>query len=158
MVLPPLFWRIIQAGPRLIYRLGLGSLLGKSVLLLITHGRKTGLLRRTPLVYERQGRAITVASARGHAADWLRNIEANANVQLQVGKRIFRGAAEVITDPDLIADYLERQIQRKPRFFGAILRAEGVDDMHARDALLRLAAKRPMVLIHVEDGDLEPES
>ena len=72
-----IFWRSIQVGPRIAYALGSGGLVGKFVLLLTTHGRRSGRPRVTPLVYELQGDTILVASARGQSADWLRNIQAN---------------------------------------------------------------------------------
>ncbi len=141
------FWRFIQLGPRIAYALGLGGLVGKHVLLLTTHGRRSGLPRVTPLVYELQGDTILVASARGQSADWLRNIQATPRVKVRVGSRRFDGLAEVTTDPEKIADYLERQFRRNSRAFGAILRAEGLSSPPTRADLIRFAPKRPMVII-----------
>jgi hypothetical protein len=55
------------------YRHGLGSPMGKMILLLTTNGRKTGLKRITPLQYEKMGAAYFVGSAQGTRADWVRN-------------------------------------------------------------------------------------
>jgi deazaflavin-dependent oxidoreductase (nitroreductase family) len=147
MRLPRVLWRILQAGPRLAYALGLGSAVGSFVLLLTTRGRKTGRPRTTPLAYQRLGDEYHVASARGATADWFRNIQSDPRVEVRVGRSRFRGLAETVADPARIADFLERQVARNPRFFGAILRAEGIPPGERRENLMRLAERRPMVVI-----------
>lgn len=152
MRLPPFLWRILQTGPRLAYALGLGSAVGSFILLLTTRGRKTGRPRTTPLVYERLGDEYHVASARGPTADWFRNIQSDPRVEVRSGRECFRGLGEVVADPARIADYLERQMRRNPRFFGAILRAEGIPPGEQRENLMRLAERRPMVVIRPSPG------
>jgi deazaflavin-dependent oxidoreductase (nitroreductase family) len=127
--------------------LGLGPIAGSFVLLLTTTGRKTGRPRTTPLVYEKTGDEYHVASARGPMADWYRNIQSDPRVEVRVGRRRFRGIGEAVADPARIADYLERQMARSPRLFGAILRAEGIPSGGRRENMMRLAEKRPMVVI-----------
>ncbi len=146
-----IFWRITQIGPRVAYALGLGQLLGKSVLLLTTRGRKTGRSRVTPLVYEKQKDIFIVASARGQPADWIQNILVSPRVRVRVGRREFDARAEVSKDPELIADYLEHQIERAPAMFGSILRREGLSVPPTRAELVRFAPKRPMVLLYLEN-------
>jgi deazaflavin-dependent oxidoreductase (nitroreductase family) len=153
MRLPRAFWRLTQLGPRFAYAAGLGRLVGRFVLLLTTRGRKTGQPRVTPLVFEETGDTILVGSARGPEADWLRNIRANPSVRVRVGRRDFDGLAEVVMDPERIADYLGRQFNRNPKAFGAILRAEGLPFPPSRADLVQLAPRRPMVAIRrVKDG------
>jgi deazaflavin-dependent oxidoreductase (nitroreductase family) len=147
MRLPRFLWRILQTGPRLAYALGLGPVVGSFVLLLTTRGRKTGRPRTTPLVYERLGDEYHIASARGATADWYRNIQSDPRVEVRVGRRRFRGLGEAVTDAARIADYLERQMARSPQLFGAILRAEGIPPGERRENLMRLAERRPMVVI-----------
>ena len=147
MKAPRFFWRIIHFGPRIAYALGLGPLIGRFVLLLTTYGRKSGRPRVTPLVFEQQGETILVASARGAAADWIHNIQANPQVRVRVGRREFRGLAEITTDAEKIAEHIERLITRNPKAFGAILRAEGLPFTPSRADLLRFAPQRPMVTI-----------
>ena len=151
MKAPRLLWRLFHFGPRIAYAIGLGPIVGKFVLLLTTTGRKSGQPRVTPLVYEQRGEAIYVASARGASADWLCNIQANPRVRVRLGQRQFKGLAEVINDPEKIADYLQHQYDRNPTAFGAILRAEGLPNPPSRADLLAFAPKRPMVTIHPID-------
>ena len=147
MKAPRYFWRLIQLGPRVAYALGLGPLIGGSVLLLTTRGRKTGRPLVTPLVYEIRGETVVVASARGSSADWLRNILAEPKVRVRVGRHQFDATAEVTIDPEQIADYLQCQIDRNPAAFGAILRSEGLSSRPSRAALIRFAPRRSMMTI-----------
>jgi len=152
MRLPRIFWRLFNFGPRTAYAVGLGPLIGNSVLLLTTLGRKSGLPKITPLVYEELDNKIVVASARGTAADWLRNIMVNPKVSVRVGRRQFDAVAEMTCDPERIADYLQQQLERKPAMFGAILRAQGLSSEPSRADLISFAPKRPMVTIRSTDS------
>jgi len=144
---PRFLWRWLQVGPRLAYAVGLAPLVGRFVLLLTTSGRNSGHDRMTALTYEEFEGAYFVASARGNSSDWLRNIRRNPKVRVRVGGLRFDGRAQVTTDPSRVADYLERQMKRRPRLFGMILRLEGLPSHASREQLERIAAKRPLVTI-----------
>ncbi len=148
MKTPRLFWRLIHIGPRVAYALGLGPIVGRFVLLLTTTGRKSGRSVITPLLFERTDGTYLVASARGDSADWLRNIRQAPNVHVRVGDLSFDARAEEVTDSSKVAVYLQRQIERNPRAFGAILRMEGLSSRPGRHELDELATKRPMVALH----------
>jgi deazaflavin-dependent oxidoreductase (nitroreductase family) len=85
--------------PVVLYRLGLADQLGRSTLLLTTRGRKTGRPRTTPLNYVAEGDVTYVLSGMGPSSDWLRNLQADPQVQVQVGRRRFAARAERIVDP-----------------------------------------------------------
>ena len=76
------FYKYSKIGPITLYRLGLGPLIGRLVLLLTTTGRKSGLPRVTPLQYELIDGAYYVGAALGLKADWLRNLQADPRVRL----------------------------------------------------------------------------
>ena len=82
--IPRIFPLLIHLPLRLLYAMGLGSLIGHMVLLLTTTGRKSGLPRATPLQYEEVDNVIKVAAALGQKADWYCNIIANPNVEVRV--------------------------------------------------------------------------
>ncbi|KAB2345922.1 nitroreductase family deazaflavin-dependent oxidoreductase [Actinomadura rudentiformis] len=69
---------------------------GVNDLLLTTRGRKTGRLRRTALVYERDGeRYVLAASNQGgdHHPAWYLNLIADPHVTVQVGSETFTARA-----------------------------------------------------------------
>jgi len=78
--------------PILLYRLGLGLLVGKLFMIMTTIGRKSGQPRRTAIEFhEHKGRRY-VFSAWGRKADWFHNIEANPFITIQT----WRGAESVL--------------------------------------------------------------
>lgn len=139
----------IQRIHRVLYAIGLGPVIGRVVLLLITTGRKSGLPRVTPLQYEEIGGDYYLGSARGLKADWLRNIQSNPTVEIRVGSKRMRGAAEVITDPSRFADFVEVRLERHPRMIGLIMeRAHGLPRRPTRAQLEELAKAEALVIVH----------
>lgn len=139
----------IQKIHRVLYAIGLGRLIGGIILLLTTTGRKSGLRRVTPLQYEKIGEDYYVGAARGVKADWVRNIQAFPQVDVRVGAKRFHGAAEVITDPSRIADFLEVRLQRHPRMIGLILeKAHGLPRRPSRAQLEELGRTEAFVILH----------
>lgn len=143
---PRLFWRLIRV-PKLLYALGLGPLVGGLVLLLATTGRKSGKRRVVPLQYEEHEGVFYLGSARGSKADWFRNIQANPEVELQIGSRRFRGMAQPLTDPVSIADFLALRLKRRPKMMRAMLRFEGLPKQPARADLEVLTGQIAAVAI-----------
>lgn len=148
--LPRFLFRLVRMPPRLVYRIGLGPILGRLVLLLTTRGRKTGLRHVTPLQYEEEHGIYYVGSARGVKADWYRNVLVDPRVTVQVGKRCFHGAAVPITDAGDVLDFLQLRLQRHPRMIGAILRAQGAGRKPDRDWLEKYAGDLTVVAIYPE--------
>jgi deazaflavin-dependent oxidoreductase (nitroreductase family) len=76
---------------------------GVPTLLLTTRGRKSGVLRRTALIYVRDGEDYLVVASRGgdpqHPA-WYLNLEADPQVHVQVGKEEFDARARTATDSE----------------------------------------------------------
>jgi len=73
---------------------------GAPLLLLTTLGAKSGVWRRTALIYgEDDGRHLIVASKGGHPAppSWYLNLSANPEVHLQVRDYKFRAIARTAT-------------------------------------------------------------
>jgi len=61
---------------------------GVPTLLLTTRGRRSGRLRRTPLIYDRDGDAYVVVGSYGGAPqhpDWYLNLTDEPRVEIQVG-------------------------------------------------------------------------
>lgn len=95
----PLLVRWLFRVPVALYRTRLADQLGRSILLLTTRGRKTGLPRTTALNYLVDHDIRFVVSGSGSGSDWLRNVRADPHISVQVGRRRFAAVAETITDP-----------------------------------------------------------
>ena len=75
--------------PILLYRLGLGSLIGNVILILSTFGRKTGQVHRTPVEYFQYQGQLYVMSGFAGRPDWYKNLQADPHASLSIkGQRI----------------------------------------------------------------------
>jgi deazaflavin-dependent oxidoreductase (nitroreductase family) len=83
------------------WRLGLGP---PGDALLETTGRRTGLLRLTPICDGRDGDTFWVVTQRGRRFDYVRNIEANPRVRIKVrrgsGTEWLAGTAHIFESDD----------------------------------------------------------
>ena len=150
--LPRFIWRLLRfLPPRLAYSFGLGSIVGHSILLLTTIGRRSGLPRVTPLLYDEIEGIVYVGSARGTKSDWYQNLRVNPNVEVKVGSHRFRGCADLITDPLQVADFLEERMKRHPLMTAAVMRAEGMGTTPSREQLEEYAKRRTLVAISPDD-------
>jgi deazaflavin-dependent oxidoreductase (nitroreductase family) len=152
-MLPKTVLRLMRYPPRIVYALGLGSIIGRLILLLTTRGRKTGKARVTPLQFEKVKNQIFIGSMRGKQADWYKNILADAHVQVQIGSRRFDAVAEPISDPEQITDFLELRFSRHPRMIARMLQAEGLSPPWTRDKLTSYAQQITIIAIPIPDGD-----
>lgn len=132
------------------YQLGIGPV--RVVLLLTTIGRKSGLPRVTPLQYEEIDGLYYIGSARGAQADWFRNLQANPQVEVQIGQRRFSGTAEAVTDAARIADFLELRLKRRPVFIGLLTRLEGLPWHYSRADIERFAAQKTLAIIQPRES------
>jgi deazaflavin-dependent oxidoreductase (nitroreductase family) len=139
----------IQKIHRVLYAIGLGSLIGGFIVLLTTTGRKSGKKRVTPLQYEKIGEDYYLGAARGLNADWVRNIQSNPQVELRVGAKHVHGTAEIVTDPSRFADFLEVRLERHPRLIGMIMeKAHGLPKHPSREQLEGLAKTEAFVIVY----------
>ena len=80
--------RLVFRSPILLYRVGLGGLLGHQFLLLTHAGRRTGRVHETVLKvlhYDPVTRESIVASAWGTQTDWYRNLQARPALGVRTG-------------------------------------------------------------------------
>jgi deazaflavin-dependent oxidoreductase (nitroreductase family) len=80
-------------------------LLGVPTLLLRTTGRRSGATRTNGLVYANDGEDLLVVASKGGADQppaWLLNLEANPEVEIQIGRKRQKAASRVVgpSDPD----------------------------------------------------------
>jgi deazaflavin-dependent oxidoreductase (nitroreductase family) len=73
---------------------------GTSVLILHTKGRKSGVTRKSPLIYARDGDAWVVVASKGGAPDhpgWYVNLRAHPEVAIQVRNEVIPVTARTAT-------------------------------------------------------------
>ena len=104
---------------------------GQDNLLLITRGRKSGKLRRTALIYGRDGERYLVVASNGGSNQhplWYQNLLAQPSVQVQVGADVFAAVAREVAqvlelplvemsryEPDGTATVIGAWSERRPR-------------------------------------------
>jgi len=86
--------------------------LGKIFLIMETKGRITGKKRRTPVEYRRVKDVVTVISARGLDAGWLKNIQNNpSDVYIRIGFHGFKPRIEIINSDSEKLDFLHWYVE-----------------------------------------------
>jgi F420H(2)-dependent quinone reductase len=96
-------------------RIGGRFLRGAPVLLLTTVGRKSGQPRTAPLLYLKEGEAYVIVASKGgmsHHPLWFGNLQANPDVEVEVGREKIPMRARQVSDeekaalwPKLVAMY-----------------------------------------------------
>ena len=108
--------RFIHRAPILLWRLGLGSALGRVFILVTTRGRKSGLPRRTVVAsYEMDGRTYSLCPY-GERASWYRNLAADPRVTIQTRRGAESAEAVRVTDDHELTRFY-RLLERGDRAF-----------------------------------------
>jgi hypothetical protein len=81
-------------------------------------------------------------------ADWVRNIQADSQVEIRVKSLRFQGQAEVIDDPARLADFVEIRLERHPRMIGLLMeKVHGLSKNPTREELEKLAETEALVTV-----------
>jgi deazaflavin-dependent oxidoreductase (nitroreductase family) len=111
------FNRLLFKTPLIWWRMGMGPILGKSMLVLTTWGRKSRLPRHTMLSYTPLSECIYVGAGWGARSDWYQNLMADPHVTVQVWSQEVTGLAGEVVFPALarrVTDEAEfRQVSRR---------------------------------------------
>lgn len=127
MAYPRGWRRALFRAPIALWRLGLGPLLGRSILILTTTGRRSGRSRRTALEYSIVGGRTYLASGWGLQPDWCKNILADPRVTVQSSVGPVRGrAVRVVADDETLALY--HAARGKSPVWSEYLAALGIED------------------------------
>jgi len=81
---------------------------GVQYLYLTTTGRRTGLPREIEIWFTERDRCFYIIAEHRERANWVRNIQANAHVQVRVGALRFNATARFLDD------------EREPELAGAV--------------------------------------
>ncbi len=136
--------------PLVLYRLGLGPLVGLLPLLIITtRGRKSGQPRRSVLEYRRHGTKHYVVSAWGRRTQWLQNLLAHPLVTVQKGQECFGARARLVEDSGEALRVLYLFRKKAPIIYDAVLarlsaresvNARNLPDISSQIVIVRLEA------------------
>ena len=63
---------------------------------LTTKGRKTGKPHEIEIWFGANGNSIYLLSGGGDASDWVKNLRADPNVTVRIGKQTFKGTARIV--------------------------------------------------------------
>ena len=140
--------RLVFKTPILFYRLGLGGLVGKHILLLFTTGRRTGKTRITPLEYSydpRTGAYFLMSGWEGRS-DWYRNARSQPQVRLWVGKQRIQGQAKAASAEEVVRE-MENVMRAYPKAAKTWSGHTGIPYDGTRESLLRMAAAFPSLYI-----------
>ncbi len=129
--------------PIYLFRAGLGGLLGNRFLLLNHIGRKSGLPRQAVLEvvdYDQATDTYYVASGYGRSAQWFRNIQANPEVTIQVGRRKLAVTAKIF-EPEESGEMMVQYAQRHPNAAKNLSRMIGYQVNGSMKGYRQIAAK-----------------
>jgi deazaflavin-dependent oxidoreductase (nitroreductase family) len=124
------------------WRLGLGPIANRAdlsgcIMVLVHTGRKSGLVRRTPVNYALIEGDVYCAAGFGSSADWYRNVLATPAVELWLPSGWFAGSAADVTDlPPAEKAAILRQVLINSGFAA---RMAGIDAARMSDAALLTA-------------------
>lgn len=142
----------------MLFRLGLGSYgngtrWGGWIMVLSQVGRKSGLLRRTPLNYALLNGDVYCLAGFGAQADWYRNILANPQVEVWLVEGRWAGIAEDVSDHPQRLELLRKVLIAS----GFATYAAGIDPLKLDDASLdALTEKYRLVRIRRQEARTGP--
>jgi deazaflavin-dependent oxidoreductase (nitroreductase family) len=143
----------------LLFRLGLGNWGNRpetsQVMVLVHRGRKSGLLRKTPVNYAVVDDVIYCTAAFGQRADWYRNVLADPHVQVWLPDGWYAGEAEEVPDDDAQRNALMRQVLIASGFAAPLF--AGVNPKTASDAqLAEISASYRLIRIYPTEACTGP--
>jgi deazaflavin-dependent oxidoreductase (nitroreductase family) len=123
--------RVAFKAPLYLWRMGLGFLIGRYIMVITTFGRKSGLPRSTGAEWHPLRGSKFVPVNYGERAQWYKNIQANPHVTIQTAHGTERVTARRITDDaELIEAYHVIQA-RNPMMTQWFLESKGIQDSEA---------------------------
>jgi deazaflavin-dependent oxidoreductase (nitroreductase family) len=145
---------VIFRVPLPLYRAGWGWLLGRTFLLLVHVGRKTGTPHVTVamvLRYDPGAGEAVICSVWGPNTDWVRNLRAHPALQVQIGRQSFTPQQRFLSEDESFAVAVEFR-RRHPWRLRLVGRVLGWDDLRSDDAVRSFIHTRPFVAVRPAQG------
>ncbi len=129
MVYPRQKWhKLLFKMPLILWRMGLGPLMGHYVLVLTTWGRKSGLPRHVMTEYHVMRGRIYVPCAFGPKSQWYRNLAADPHVTVQTWQGAESMLAHRVTDDEELRAVYTLIRRRNPVMLHWYLESLGLPD------------------------------
>jgi len=140
--------------PLVLYRHGWGWLLGRTFMLLVHAGRRTGQAHpMTAMVmrYDPTSREVVIFSGWGPESDWVRNIRARPALRVEIGRESYTPRHRFLSEDESVAvasDFLRRHPYR------VLLARRILDwpDLHSGAALHEFVRTHPFVALGPVDA------
>ena len=148
---PSRLLKAVFAAPAVLYRIGLGWMLGKRILALTHRGRKSGKLRETVLevlLFDPDSKESVVVSAYGSDADWYRNLRVQPALRVRTGRMDYVPEQRFLTADEAREAAIEfsRRHRWETRLVPRVLPAIGAAvPKHSDSDPVDLLASLPMV-------------
>ncbi len=140
-----LFKWLLQA-PKWVFRARLGFIFGSRFLLLEHTGRKSDLLRQTPLEVAHHDRArgeYIVASGLGVQADWYRNIQASPAQAIWIGRHRYSVAQRFLPTEEAV-EVMKGYEREHPKTAAKLESMMGVSHDETQASWMAMMEKLPM--------------
>lgn len=155
--LPTGWRRLVARLPIHVYRAGLGGIFGGRLLLLHHRGRTSGKPRQVVLevvAHDRAAGTWTLASGFGPRAAWYRNLRAQPDAVIQVGRRRYAVTARFLSSEEG-GEVMARYAPRHPRAAAKLAGFMGFEVDGSIDGYRRVGERIPFVRL-VERGQGGP--
>ena len=145
-----LFFKTLNKFMLLMWRLGLGALLqnryGGYITVLISKGNKSGLMRKAPVNYHRDGDTVYILPGFGVRTHWYRNLMAEPKCQLWLPDGWWDAVAEEVSDENERLTAL-RQVLIRAGFATTLI--EGFNPAQLSDDEIRKLGQRYPKLMRI---------
>lgn len=135
--------------PLVLYRRGWGRLLGRTFMLLVHVGRRTGqphLMTAMVMRYDPVSREVVIFSGWGPGSDWVRNLRASPALRVEVGSEAYTPVHEFLSEDRSVA-VAEEFLRRHPYRVWLATRILGWPDLHSESVLREFVRTHPFVAL-----------
>jgi deazaflavin-dependent oxidoreductase (nitroreductase family) len=138
----------------MLYRLGLGEVLARArLIVLTTRGRKSGLPRHTIVEYRMHGNKIYVISGWGDRPNWVQNLQAYPLATMKSGPRRYQVEASRVENTSEVLRALFLFRQPAPQVYDSILARMTEEDSVDARKLPQLASQLTVLRLDITSQD-----
>jgi deazaflavin-dependent oxidoreductase (nitroreductase family) len=133
--------------PLVLYRRGWGRLLGRTFMLLVHAGRRTGQpheMTAMVMSYDPRTREVVIFSGWGPGSDWVRNLRAGPALRVEVGKESYTPQHRFLSEEESVA-VASAFVRRHPYRHLLARRILGWPDLRVEAALREFVRTHPFV-------------